>query len=371
MSATIEDTMADIPGGYIRPHAKYPPKMASMETLGDIEDYSQRSYSRHGGRSSRLGGHAYYIFGETSWQPPDGTLVTQDNTVAIVMNPARPLISAYLSLQQNGTVMPFVVPTPDEEQLTMGGGPEVRLQSTGGIVETSPGVGWTYYQNEEEYGGASQPRGTGLTMVSIRVATGEIVALRASGDLLFGPEEPRVGSLSSILEGDYLYSWGHYGTGVLLARVPRRKPFDRRAHTFWNGDEYVEDWRAAKAVMVDVQEGAVMKSKLFGAGKEWVFVGGSQWAEGRVMVGAAASIEGPWEMTEVCARAGVDCIYPHQWVYEEMNGELMVSWREGRPGRVLAGKLKLEMGKLNLQLPVFSVASLTKDVQRTPCSGKL
>lgn len=370
MSVTIEETMADIPGGYNRPHARYPPIVASMETLGTIEDYSQRSYSRNGGRSSMLGGHAYYLFGKTSWQPPEGIPVYQNNTAAIVMNPARPLISAYLSLRQDGTVMPFVAPTADESQLTMEGGPEVRLQPTGGIVETTANTGWTYYQKEDESGGVSRFLGTGMTMVFVWAATGQVEARRGGGDLLFGPEEPRVGSLSSIIEGEYLYSWGHYGNGVLLARVPKRIPYDRGMHTFWNGDDYVEDWRTAKAVMVDVQDGAVMKSRLFGAGKEWVFVGGTRWADGRVIVGVAASIEGPWEMTEVCTMAGVDCIHPHQWVYEEKNGELMVSWREGQSGRVMAGKLKLAMGRVEPAGPHCSLIGLTKDTQGTPCTGK-
>lgn len=356
MPVTIQDMMADIPGGYTRPHAKYPPIITSMETLGTIEDCSGRSYSRDGGRSSMLGGHAYYLFGRTSWQLPNGNPVNRNNTAAIVMNPARPLISAYLSLRRDGTVKTFLAPTSDENSVMMEGGPRVRLQPTGGIVETSPGVGWMYYQKEDEYEGASRPRGTGVTMVNVLAVTGEVETIRGGGDLLFGPEEPRVGSLSSIIEGDYLYSWGHYGNGVLLARVPKRKPWDRGAHTFWNGDAYVEDWRAAKAVMVDVQEGAVMKSGLFGAGKEWVFVGGTRRADGRVVVGAAASIEGPWEMTEVCTVGGVDCIYPHEWVYEEVNGELMVTWREGRPGRVMAGKLKLEMGKVEPEAHYFTIS---------------
>lgn len=317
--------------------------MMSMETLGPIEDYREPSYSREGGQSSILGGHAYYLFGKTSWQAPDGKAVTQDNTAAIVMNPARPLISGYLSLERDGTARPCVAPTPDERQLTAEGGPEVRLRPTGGIAETSPGIGWTYYQ-KEEYDGVSRFRGTGVVMVKVFEKTGELEAIRAGGILLFGPEDPRVGSLSSIIEGDFLYSWGHYGNGVLLARVPKRKPWEREAHAFWDGAGYVEDWRAAKAVMVDVREGTVMKSGLFGAGKEWVFVGGTRGGGGRVMVGTAARIEGPWEMAEVCTVEGVDCIYPHQWVYEEVNGELMVGWREGRPGRVMAGKLKLEMG---------------------------
>ncbi len=155
----------------------------------------------------------------------------------------------------------------------------------------------------------------------------------------------QVDGVSSIIEGGFIYSWGHQGSHVILARVPTRKPWDRPAYSFWNSREWVKDWTEATAVLGDVQHGAVMKSGLFGPRREWVFVGSRKGAEGEMMMGAAASLEGPWELTRVCTVGGVDCVYPHQWVYDEQQGDLMVSWREPQPGGVVAGKLSLEMGK--------------------------
>ena len=351
MAVNFQTMLADLPGGSTRTHAAYPPVMTSMTFLGTIEDFSQRTYSRDGGQSSMLGGHAYYIFGETIWHGCDGnTVKRQSNTAAIVMDPARPLISAYLSLRSDGSVKAFVAPNDDETTTNL------RLRATGGIVETSTGVGWMYYQkDEEDEEGGVRACGVAATMVSVRAATGEIEAYRGSGELLFGAEEPRVGSLSSIIEGDFIYSWGHLANAILLARVPKRKPWDRAGYSFWNGEGYVEDWRAAEPVLGDMAHGSVMKSGLFGAGKDWVFVGCSRGAADKVIMGAASSLEGPWELTVLCAVGGVGCIYPHQWGYNEAAGEVMVSWRENPTGGVVAARLKLEMGKHRpLGLVVYS-----------------
>ena len=95
MSSPIEPTPVEIPGGYVRPYAKYPPTMKSMKILGTITDYSQRTYSREGGRSSMLGGHAYYFFDDASCRDGEGNFgVVQSNSAAIVMDPTSPLISA-------------------------------------------------------------------------------------------------------------------------------------------------------------------------------------------------------------------------------------------------------------------------------------
>lgn len=96
----------------------------------------------------------------------------------------------------------------------------------------------------------------------------------------------------------------------------------------------------------DVLYGAVIKSLLFGARKDWVFVGCSRQADNQVMMGAAARLEGPWELTKTCKVGGTDCIYPHPWVYDDAQGELMVSWSEGKPGGVAAGRLSFEMGTI-------------------------
>ncbi|KAI9876769.1 MAG: hypothetical protein M1830_005738 [Pleopsidium flavum] len=346
MSSPLEPAPVEIPGGYIRPHAKYPPTLKSMMRLGTITDYGQRQYSRQGGRSSMFGGHAYYFFSDASCEDSgDPAVSAQSNSVAIVMDPTSPLVSAYLSVQHSGTVDPLVQLTDEERHLEAESDVKVMVRAPGGMVETSPGVGWVFWEKEEQERGDRRHCGVGVAMVNADESTGELEAYRGGGELLFGAEEPRVGSFCSIIEDDFIYSWGHYGIDVLLARVPARKPWDRGSYTFWNGEVYVEEWRAATPVLKDVMHGAVIKSGLFGAGREWVVVGCTQWADGQVMMGGAATLEGPWDLKKVCAVGGVDWIYPHQWVFDEARGELMVSWNEGKPAVVVAGRLRLEMGE--------------------------
>lgn len=293
-----------------------------------------------------LGGHAYYFFDDASCRDGEGNFgVVQSNSAAIVMDPTSPLISAYLSIQHDGMVDPLVQLTDEERHLQAESNVLVTLRALGGMVETSPGVGWGFWEKEERGQRGRGHCGVGVAMVNVKESTGELEAYRGGGELLFGAEEPRFGSFSSIVEGDFIYLWGHHANDVLLARVPARKPWDRGAYSFWNGEAYVEEWRAATPVLKDVQHGAVFKSGLFGAGKEWVFVGSSRWADDQVMMGAAASLEGPWELTKVCTVEGVVGILPHQWVYDEACGKLMLSWSERKPGGVVAGRLRLEMGR--------------------------
>lgn len=56
-------------------------------------------------------------------------------------------------------------------------------------------------------------------MVDICPTTGYFEAYRGGEELVFGNEKPGVGSLSSIIEGDFMYSWGHHADDVVLSRV--------------------------------------------------------------------------------------------------------------------------------------------------------
>ena len=71
------------------------------------------------------------------------------------------------------------------------------------------------------------------------------------------------------------------------------------------------------------------------------------------MVGAATTLEGPWELFPVYTARPLDdgdeysymyCIYPHDWAFDEEYGMLMVTWSEHWPGGVVAAKLTFKMG---------------------------
>lgn len=201
--------------------------------------------------------------------------------------------------------------------------------------------------------------GVGLARICIDKHTGRLHVERMNStilgnlggyDMLFDPEEPRFGAFSVLLEDGFIYLYGTYKKNTLLARVPMDYPHARTKYQFWNGVEYVENIFSSKPVMYGMQQGAVFKSSLFGKDKPWVTVGCTCWRDSLVMVGAAGSLEGPWEFIPVTtAKAIIEyqspryCIYPHTWLFDEEKGELAVSWSEVWPGNVIMAKLKFAM----------------------------
>ena len=339
--------------GVIKAPAVYPPVIESVKVLGYVMDRNGIGYSRDIGRSFTFGGRCYYIFGDTFCKNQHGDFVgVQSNTAALVESPAEPLNSAYLSIQEDGMVDALIPLTGDE--LCLGKREEVRvtLWAFGGLVEVSPGLGYIWYEKGEEYEqGGSKECGVGLARVTIDLTSGQLYTVRYN-NLMFDVDEPRVGTFSTILHEDFIYLWGHHGSDVILARVPRDSPWRRDMYTFWDGKGYVPWWQAAVPVLKDVQHGAIINSSLFGNDRPWVFIGCTKWADSKVMIGAAAHLQGPWELTPVWQATGIDypqeymyCMYPHQWAFAEEDGELMVTWSEAWPGNVIAAKLKFHQGR--------------------------
>ncbi|KAA6416020.1 MAG: hypothetical protein FRX48_00739 [Lasallia pustulata] len=344
--------------GVIKAPATYPPVLESVEILGYVTDRNGIGYSRDIGRSSTFAGRCYYVFGDTFCKDKDGDFVgLQSNTAAIVKSPAEPLNSEYLSIQKDGLVDALIPLIGEEHRFykdpRFWKDPEwrVTLWPFGGIVETSPGLGWIWYEKGMEHlNDGNMPRGVGVARVHVDLASGKLHALRTE-TLLFGVDEPRVGGFSSVLHEEHIYLWGHHGKDVVLARVPKDSPWQRDKYSFWDGEGYVPWWQAAVPVVKDVQHGAIIKSSLFGKDRPWVFIGCTKWLDSMVMIGAAASLEGPWELIPLFKATGIDypqlkmyCMYPHQWAFAEEDGELMVTWSEEWPGNVVAAKLKFQQG---------------------------
>ena len=99
--------------------------------------------------------------------------------------------------------------------------------------------------------------------------------------LIFGPSEPKVGSLSSIVEGEYVYLYSEYKGNTILARAWSPMTTARNLYRFWNGQDYVEDYDAAVPIPAfqDIPQGAVVRSCLFGKTKQYLFVGVSKWVD--------------------------------------------------------------------------------------------
>jgi hypothetical protein len=360
--------MAAVPVHFSPARACYPPIAESAEILGYIQDVNGIGYSRDIGRSSTLGGHLYYVFGDTFCKNEEGEFVgITSNTVAIVPNRQMPVATAYMDIDEHGMVN-ALVPLSDSERHLEEQGVRVILWAFGGIAETRPGLGWTWYQVAEfDRDNNNHYHGVGIARVSVVNDLGHLQVARCKElvfesptnrlndtryrDLIFSRTEPRFGTFSSLVHEDMLYLWGDLNGKIYLARVSKYTPTSRRAYEFWNGTTYVQYWQLAVPVLQDVQHGAFVRSDMFGRERPWVFVGCTKWADSKVMIGAERNLEGPWALSPLCTATGINrpdnymyCMYPHPWAFNAAQGELMVSWSEHWPGAVVGAKVKLTMG---------------------------
>lgn len=356
------------------PHATYPPAV-NANIIGYVVDKNCKGYSRDIGRSFELAGKHYYLFGDTFCKNSAGDYVgLRDNTAAMVLDSKKPLETAYQSIAEDGMVDGLVPLNAEELALQKKHeGLRVTLWGFGGVVEVWKGTGLHWYQKGIIYGNDQhQYCGVGLAIINVDTKTGKLTAYRAK-DILFGPDEPKIGSFSALLENDWLYLWGESGDSIILARVYKYYSEHRDQYNFWNGKTWVERWQEAIPVLCEVPQGAIFRSELFGKERPWVFVGVNKWADSKVQVAASKKLEGPWELTAVTTAKGIDvddgykyCIYPHGWAFDAKNAELMVTWSEHWPGGVIAAKLKFETAKPDTD----ETAELATDENTKPAIDK-
>ena len=352
-SKTSSSKMANNQG-----YAAYPPRVEQVETLGYIEEVSGIFHSRDIGRSFELFGNIYLIFGDTFCNDSDGNFVgLANNTVAIIENADKPLKSRYLETEENEFIKPFIPLTLEEQQLEKEKKGRVALWAFGGVVEMEDGSGRLWYQKSVDHGcGNLEYHGTGVAKTTESSSPDQQPTVERKDTLVFGPDEPRMGTFTAIAEGDYLYLYGDRPDGkIILARVYNGHQEDhlgeKEAHYYWDGTDWAKDWHSAVPVIEGMQQGAIVRSTLFGEDKPFVFVGTSKWADSKVFMGASATLQGPWELNPVCEVDGIKvpkcegkwmyCIYPHLWASTEEKAEVVISWSEQWPGGVVAARLKL------------------------------
>ena len=336
--------------------AAYPPTVESNKILGYVEEVNGIFHSRDIGRSFELFGNVYLKFGDTFCNNSNGEFVgLANNTVAIIEDTSQPLKSQYLEVEENGFIEPFIQLTYEEQKFEEKKEGRVVLWAFGGVVEMEDGTGRLWYQKSIDHGsGNLKYCGTGIAKVVGNWGYQPIA--QRMDNLIFGPDEPRMGTFTAIADGDFIYLYGDRPDGkIILARVYHGRYDDRvgkkEAHCYWDGSNWVHDWREAAVVMEDMQQGAIIRSKLFGEDRPFMFVGTSKWADSQVFMGASARLEGPWKLEAVCRVDGIKeptsrgkwmyCIYPQLWASDEKNAELMVTWSEQYPGGVIAASIKL------------------------------
>ncbi|KAL8763973.1 MAG: hypothetical protein Q9184_000416 [Pyrenodesmia sp. 2 TL-2023] len=326
------------------------PKIKDIEMLGYVEPPDQPHFSRDIGRSFSLDGRIYYMFGDTFCN--DAGL--SSNTVQWVPDHNKPQNAYYLAKNEVGFVAPLIEINSDERQeLTHPVNEDKRFAfwCFGGVVEVSPGIGWTWYQKHIiSKDGRDDLCGVGVARISRNKdkQTAELSCVRMPG-LMFDKQMPLFGSFSALIHDDMVYLWGQRGAEIFLARVTKDCCHQFHRYEFWNGRNYVFNIEKAKPVMTDFQQGQIFESHLFGPRLPWVFVGVTKWADSMVMIGVASRVEGPWDIRPLFRAQGIKqpdayqyCVYPHPWATDRMKNELLVSWCDPWPGGVILAKVKFD-----------------------------
>ncbi|KAL9012011.1 MAG: hypothetical protein Q9173_003195 [Seirophora scorigena] len=290
----------------------------------------------------------------------DGPRVDHVQKMGYVNAPDQPFFSRdigrsfQLGGRTHGFVMPLISPNSDEESFLTAAANEnkrIAFWCFGGVVEVSPGIGWTWYQKHIiSPNGHDELYGVGVARISLNKdsLSGHLSCARMPG-LMFEVSQPLFGSFSALVEGSMVYLWGQKNCDVFLARVRKEYCHQRFQYEFWNGSRYVSKINEAMPVLQDLQQGQIFKSELFGSCLPWVFIGVTKWADSTVMIGAASSIEGPWDIRPLLKAEGITkpdayqyCMYAHPWAANARQGQLLVSWCDPWPGGVILAKVTFE-----------------------------
>jgi hypothetical protein len=170
--------------------------------------------------------------------------------------------------------------------------------------------------------------------------------------------EPRFGSFAAVHNHDdgFVYAYGHASDNskdVMLARVLFQAVQIKVYYEYYDGHKFQTDMSKCKPVFTSMQNGSIYRSKLFEphSGKDWVFIGCTSVMDNKVQIGVAAKPEGPWDFRVLLVArpriVGIDqgyshFMYAHPWAFDEADGQLMITWSEGREkGKVFAVKVTL------------------------------
>ncbi|KAF2123030.1 hypothetical protein BDV96DRAFT_13843 [Lophiotrema nucula] len=321
----------DAQSGRLERRLAWPPRLTIQpRILDEVKDVSGRRYPRDIGRSVHLGGHTFYMFGDTfCFNDSDNFVGVTNNAIALIPNLTVPTKSQWFTAEAR---VPEFVPLSAEEKKfckdheARGENKRFVNWAFGGIIER-PGSdrkeGWLFYDTVEIHG-ATPVRQCGIGVAKATVTnadTGELKCERAGKFPLFDPDGPAWGNMSNIAAED---GWTYLLTGRELdnyiARIRTDADFsDPSNYTFLSKDKgWISSYRAPYGP--------------FGELKHDVLHGQGQ----------GAIIFVPEHMPKIGGEESDGkryTIYPHLWGSNLRKGEVLLSWSDDATmgGKVVAG----------------------------------
>ncbi|PSN65232.1 hypothetical protein BS50DRAFT_575287 [Corynespora cassiicola Philippines] len=344
----------------------WPPQLiAPPRILGEVTDVSERKCPRDIGRSVQLGGHTYYMFGDTFCFDDDEEFrgVT-NNCIALVPSLDDPTKSKWLTPDAK---VPEFVPLSDEEREygrhheEIGENKRYVNWAFGGIIER-PGSdgreGWLIYDTVEIHGATPVKQcGVGVAKATVTdTDSGHIQCERAGPFPAFDPDGPLWGNMSNIAAPD---GWTYLLSGKELdnymARIRTDADFGDPSNFQFlkKGGEWVSSYHApygpfgelAHDILHGQGQGAIVYMPEYAPeGKPFMWFGCEKFPTSKLWIGAAERPEGPWELHTVGDMPKIlgdqsktrYCIYPHIWGGSPDRGEILISWSDDG---VMGGKV--------------------------------
>lgn len=369
-SAADVDTPTEVPS---KARIAWPPRLTCPpHILGEVKDESGRHYPRDLGRSVELGGHHYYIFGDTFCFDTKGDFVgVTNNSISLIPDLSNPTLSRYY--YPDAKVPEFVPHTVEEKRFcerpeNVKENRRLVTWSFGGIVKI-PGSngqeGWLFFDPVETCGGSAiRQTGVGVARAKATGPDGRIECERVGKFPLFPADGPLWGNMSNISAPDgWTYLLSGKGLDNYMARIKTNADFanaDNYQFLKKNGrweSTYTEPHgpfgELAHDVLCGQGQGAIVHVPDFApSGKEYLWFGCEKFMTSKLYVGAAPRPEGPWEIHSLGEMPKLNehaktryCIYPHIWGSNLEKGKILITWSDDgmMGGQIAAGMFDFAM----------------------------
>lgn len=339
-----------------------PVKLASSKFLGrqnsKYVDGSPVGVARDLGYSGAINGNILWLFGDCLVVNPDGSYQFDSYDSGALGVMSDPTMVVFSDTWDYGNFGPknFITTTASEDAAPN------TIWAEGGtnVVETGPGVGLVYYQQNNRTYGSTGIQGCGVADVTM-TASGNFSATR-SEDRLFSKNEMCWGGAGTVYNAadGYVYTYtGGPNYSTYVARVPLANVHNAASYSMYNagtntwvtgekrfnaGTGSIPGFPDAYAIddtwsMQGIGWGGMSQSAPFWSNyyNVWMWAHGTVWGYSNILVMTAPNPWGPWTDSGINVDTGAACPnadcsggyrYAHMGhpEYDASGKTLVVSW---------------------------------------------